>query len=624
MAVTADIRELVVRRRDSCVKFKDDKPRKFRKEALDFYNGVNLSCYGDSGDGLSTVVSRDVMESIESMMPPLLRPFVAGEQVVSFDPVDDSDVKAAKQATEYVNHVFRRHNNVLEVAQSALKDGLLFRMGIAKTVLEEEEGEPENYDGLTEDQLTALRVQSVAEGRDIAGDVSQTPDGLFSVKLAPKKVKRFRVYIIAPDEFLYEERLANLGQASFLGHTRTMTVADVIAMGIDPKKAKALQTGKPTEEQDARFTDEGGTNSTNTEDWAQDDLARPVQVDECYVRCDYNGDGVLEWRKVILGGAQSMLLLDEPASRHPYSVWTPIPMSHKLVGLGMYDLTRDIQMQKTALVREQLNNLYLVNRPQREVLDGQVNIDDLLNPAVNSIVRVKQSGAIRPLTTPFVAAETFGMIEYLDGQREARTGVTRYNQGMDANSLNKTATGMNIISNNSQQRQELVARHFGEFLKDIFGKLLDLVREHADQEDVARLTGGFVPWPTDYDANVSVGLGTNNKDQLVAHLNALMQVDEKIIQLQQGLNGPLLTAENVYEKLKRLCEAMGLKGGSYYTDPANAQQQQPQEPPQDPLASDKIKAETDIEKAKIKQETDLQIAAMKQPPVPDVSMAPVL
>lgn len=616
MAAPADFRELVVRRRDACVKFKDGKPARDRREALDFYNGKNLACYGDSGDGLSTVVSRDVMESIESVMPPLLRPFVAGEEVVQFEPVEAQDEEATKQATEYVNHVFRRHNNVLSVTQSALKDGLLFRLGVAKTVVEEEEGEAESYEGLAEAELEALRAQAQGENRDVVGDIAQDPaTGLYGAKLAPRKHKKFRVYVIAPDEFLYEERLASLCQASFLGHSKTATVADVIAMGIDEKKAKALSTGKPTEEQDARFRDE----ETATEDWKQDDLARPVQIDECYIRCDYNGDGVLEWRKVILGGAQSTLLSDEAVEDHPYSVWTPIPMSHKLVGLSMFDITRDIQMQKTALVREQLNNLYLVNRPQRTVLDGKVNIDDLLNPAINGIVRVKEMGAVQPLTTPFVAAETFGMIEYLDGQREARTGVTRYNQGMDANSLNKTATGMNIISNNSQQRQELLARHFGEFLKDIFGKMLGLVRQHATPEDVAKLTGGFVPWPTDYDATVSVGLGTNNKDQLVGHISQLMQVDEKIIQLQGGLDGPILTAPNVYEKLKRLCEAMGLKGDAYYTDPSKpvdpaTQPQQQAEPPQDPLAPDKIKAETEIGKAKIKQETELQIAAMKQPP----------
>ncbi len=621
MSAPADFRSLVVRRRDACVKFTEDKPRTNRREALDFYNGKNLDLYGDSGNGMSTVVSRDVMEAIEGIMPPLVRPFVAGEEVVAFEPVEEADEEAVAQATDYVNHVFRRHNNVLHVAQTGLKDGLLFRMGVAKTVVEEvEDGEPEVYDGLGDEDLIALRGMLAQEGRDTAGDTKQDrATGLYSVTVPPRMGKRYRVYIVAPDEFLYEERLASLTEATFLGHRRMITLADLIDMGIDEKAAKELDSKKPETdgEEEARF-DDGG----RQEEWKSDDMARPVWVDECYIRCDYEKNGVLVWRKVLVAGAGSTFLSDEAADDHPYSVWTPIPMPHKLVGLSMFDLTRDIQMQKTALVREQLNNLYLVNRPQREVLDGQVNIDDLLSPALNGVVRVKQMNSINQLTTPFVAAETFGMIEYLDSQREARTGVTRYNQGMDSNSLNKTATGMNIISSNSQQRQELVARQFGEFLKDIFQKVLDLAKRHAEPEEVARLTGKpFVDWPTDYDATVSVGLGTNNKDQLVGHLMGLAQMHEKIIGLQQGLNGPLVQAQDVYEVLKRLPEAMGLKG-AFFTDPGDMQQQpQTQEPPQDPLAEARLKQDTELQKQEMKSVTDIEVARIKQPPPPPYAVA---
>ncbi len=611
MLTPAAFRELVVKRRDSCVKFKNGQPSRDRREAMQFYRGDNLSLYGDSGDGLSTVVSRDTMEAIEGMMPPLIRPFVAGEEVVSFDPVEAQDEEGAKQATEYVNHVFRRHNNVLSVAQTGLKDGLLFRLGVAKTVMEEcEEGGPEQFADLTQEELDTI------DPARIAGDIGQDPaTGLFNVTLAPKKVKKFRVHIIAPDEFLYEERLSSLGGATFVGHTKQATLGDLIAMGLDETKCKALSSGEPDDERDDRFKDE--STRSDEGDWQSDDLARPVWVDECYIRCDYQGDGTLEWRKAILGGSGKELLLDEAADDHPYSAWTPIPIPHKLVGLSIHDLTRDVQMQKTALQREMLNNLYLVNRPQREVLDGKVNMDDLMQPALNGSVRVKEMNSIRQLVTPFVAEKTFGMIEYQDSVREARTGVTRYNQGMDANSLNKTATGMNIIASNSQQRQELVARQFGEFLKDVFEKLLALVTQHAAPEDVAKLRGEFVPWPSEIDAIASVGLGTNNKDQLVSHLMALLQTDAQIVGLQQGVNGPLLTAPDIYEKLRRLPEAMGLKG-SFYTDPSapaeeaqgtEAQPEQPTEP--DPMAEAQIKAQTDIQIAQMQEATKVTIARME-------------
>lgn len=610
-----DIRQAVIKRRDACVTYKDGQPSRDRREAMQFYRGDNLACYGDSGDGLSTVVSRDTMEAIESMMPPLLRPFVAGEQVVSFDPMEAQDEESTKQSTEYVNHVFGRDNNVLQVVQTSLKDGLMLREAIAKTVAEEDDAEeaPEVFDGLDETQVMQLRVMLAGEGRDIAGDIEQDPaTGLYSVTVPPRRVMRYRVHIIAPDEFLREERLASLKAGSFFGHRKQTRLGDLIEQGIDEKKAKSLATGRPesSEEADERFDDE----DDDAQNWAQDDLARPVWVDECYIRCDYSGKGVLEWRKVLIGGSNNVILSDEGVDGHPYSHWTPIPIPHKLTGLSIHDLTRDVQMQKTALQRETMNNLYLVNRPQREVLDGQVNIDDLLQPAINGVVRVKQQGAIRDLTTPFVAGQSFGMIEYLDGVREARTGVTRYNQGMDSNSLNKTATGMSIISNNSQQRQELVARQFGEFLKDIFEKLHDLIVQHAQPEEVARVCGNFVPWPKEYDMNVSVGLGTNNKDQTVAHIMALLELDKGIIQLQGGIQGPLLTAQNIHEKLKLLVEAMGFKGNDrYYTDPASLPPpEQPEGEQEDPLAEVKLKAAADLQEAEIDNQTDLEKERMRQ------------
>lgn len=608
---SSDFRDLVVRRRDSCVNFKDGKAGRERREALKFYRGDNLSDYGDSGDGLSTVVSRDTMEAIEGVMPPLVRPFVAGEEVVSFEPIEKNDTEAAQQATDYVNHVFRRHNSVLDVAQTGLKDGLLFRLGVAKTVMEEcDEGSPEDYAGLTLEDLDELRLS----GAELAGPAIQDEvTGLFNVTIAPKKVRKFRVHIIAPEEFLYEERLASLDQATFLGHSKQITLADLIDMGIDEKKAKGLSSGRPqTQDRDDRYEDEDET------EYDDDDLARPIWVDECYIRCDYEQTGVLEWRKVLLGGSQSTILSNEKADGHPYSAWTPVPIPHKLVGLSLADLTKDIQLQRTAIKREAMNALYLANRPMREVVDGQVNLDDLLNPTVGGVVRVKQTGQVRELPSggTGVLNNVMAMDEALSAEREARTGVTRYNQGMDANSLNKTATGMSIISNNSQQRQELVARQFGEFLKDIFERLLALVSQHADPADVERLRGKpFIPWPTDYDTNVSVGLGTNNKDQLVGHLMALSQMYERIIALQQGIQGPLVTAANVYEVMKRLPEAMGLKG-DFFTDPSQQQALPPQEEPVDPLAEPKLKAETDIAEARIKQETELTKEQMRRQVIP--------
>lgn len=584
----ADLRTLVAKRRDASFKHVTGELSNARREALQFYRGDNLAIYGDSGDGLSTVVSRDTMEAVESMLPALLKPFVAGDEAVRFEPRGIEDEEGAKQATEYVNYLFQNHNDGFRVIYDSMKDGLLFRYGCGKVVMEEvEDTERDRYEGL---DLAGRQALEADDAQTIEGDIEDNGDGTFNVAVQRVEKRRtFRVYVVPPEQFMYEPRIASLDDATFLAHHSQKPVGDLIAMGLDKDKCRKLQPGSPDTFED----DERHRWDNHDENLDDDDPARKVWVDECYIRCDYKGDGMLGWRKVIIAGNDNTLLLNEEAEDHPFVGWTPIPEPHKLVGMGIADLTRDIQMQKTALKREGLNAMYLANRPMREVVEGQVNIDDLLSPSVGGVVRVKSAGMVREIPSggTGVLGNVLQMTEALDADREARTGVTRYNQGLDANSLNKTATGVSIISNASMQRQELVARHYAEsFLKDAFRKLLKLTIRYQDKAQVIRLRGKWVDvdpsaWKSSYDMSISVGLGTGNKDQQMAHLTNLLSIQQQIAEGQGGPNGPVVTWENIYEAAKAVPEAMGFKGADkFFTDPTPEEGEQAAPPPQDPAA----------------------------------------
>lgn len=627
----ADLVDLVKRRRDASVRYLNDTQSSDRREALQFYRGDNLTLYGDSGNGLSTVVSRDVLEAVESMLPGLIKPFVAGDEAVRFEPSLPDDEDGAKQATVFINNRFTTDNSAFRVVYDFAKDGLLYRLGIAKVVYEEvDESEIETLRGLDRQAYEALdALVRQDKSAEILDDPVQEEDGTITCKVKKQKTRgTYRVHIIAPDEFIHEDRLASLEDATFLGHRKNETVGDLIAMGLDKKKCEDLQgIDVPSQEADERH----GRDEFR-EDFDDDDLARKVTVSDCYLRCDYDGTGTLQWRRVIVAGNENELLLNEPAEDHPFVAWTPIPIPHKLIGSSIHDVVRDIQMQKTAVVREAFNALYLSNRPQREVVEGQVNIEDLLNPSVGGIVRVKGSGMIREIPSggEGVAQQSLAMVEYMDGQREQRTGSTRYNQGMDANSLNKTATGISIIQNASTQRLEAISRHLAEAMMGIFRKMLALVSRYADKKEIIRVQGKWVEmdpadWRTGYDMSVSVGLGTGNKDQMAAHITNLMEIQKEIGMAQQGMTGPVVTWENVYEAAKRLTENLGLKGVErYFTDPApqgqgqdgadpNAQQPsqppaQPQEPPPvDPLQQAQMDAELEIKKARIMADAKIEV-----------------
>ncbi len=620
-----DLRSLTAKRRDAAFGHVSGELKRARIEASQFYRGENLSLYGDSGDGLSTVVSRDTMEAIESLMPPLLKPFVSGDEVVRFDPVGPEDEEPAKQATDWCNYLFTNHNDAFRVVYDSMKDGLLFRYGCAKVVMEEvEEATVESYEGV--DLATIQAIEADKELEIVGDEVEQTGDDAFNVRVQ-RKVKRrmFRVIVLPPEQFLYESRLGSLDDATFLAHHAEKPVGDLIAMGLDKKKCRELKSGSPINSTDdnQRFLWEDDSDDQLDDD----DPARKVWVDECYIRCDYDGNGTLVWRKVVIGGNDNTLLLDEEVDDHPFQGWTPIPEPHKLVGMSIADIVRDIQMQKTAVKRENLNALYLSNRPRIGVVDGQVNIDDLLSPSVGGFVRMKAAGAIEALPSggEGVMSQSLAMIEALDTEREARTGVTRYNQGMDANSLNKTATGVSIITNASQQRQELIARQYAEsFLKGVFRKLLKLTIRYPEKQAVIRLRGEWVEidpseWKTSYDMSIAVGLGTGNKDQQIAHLNALTQVQSQIAQAQDGLQGPLLTWENVYETVKMYPEAMGFKGvEKFFTDPGKGkeeggqpEQQSEQQPDPNAMAQQQAQAATEQHAAELAQKHDTAIETAK-------------
>jgi hypothetical protein len=319
---------------------------------------------------------------------------------------------------------------------------------------------------------------------------------------------------------------------------------------------------------------------------------REVWITECYIRCDWDGDGIAERRKVTVAGSGQEILDNEPWDGPlPFVSLTPIIMPHRFFGLSVADLVMDLQLIKSTIVRQILDNLYLSNNG-RHVISEQVNLDDMMTARPGGIVRLKNGalpgqGHIVPLDTPMVAAQAFPMLEYLDGVRENRTGVTRYMQGIDADSLNKTATGISQIMTAAQQRVELIARVFAETgVKDLFRKILELVNRHQSAPRIIRLRNRWVPmdprqWTTQMDVSIAVGLGTGNKDQTLIHLRSLLEIQVQAIRMQGGVDGPLVRLENVYNTLAKLVENAGLKSAdAYFTDPA----QRPPAPPPAPAA----------------------------------------
>jgi hypothetical protein len=333
-------------------------------------------------------------------------------------------------------------------------------------------------------------------------------------------------------------------------------------------------------------------------------------VTEAYPLVDFDGDGIAERRMVlIIGGKVAKYkkggYANEEVDRVPLVTTTPILMPHKLYGLSIADQVMDLQLIKSTVFRQVLDNMYLTNNSRMMALDGMVNIDDLLTVRPGGIVRVKAFDAVKPLQAPPLGAPAFQLLEYIDTVRENRTGVTRYNQGLDADSLNKTATGINTIYTAAQQRIELIARIFAETgVKDLFWAILELVQKHSSKAQMMRLNGAWSQvdpreWKNKFDMTVSVGLGTGSHSMQLQGMQLLLQTTQQL-----GLTpyGQLLVSpQNAYAQVMSLARAIDPKrANTYFTDPKG---QMPQQAP-DP------KIEAQLEKARMQDDTKRKMKAV--------------
>ena len=574
-----------------------------RTQALDYYLGRP---FGNEVEGRSQVVSTDVADTVEWVMPSLLKIFASGDRVVAFNPRGPEDVEASEQETDYVNFLVMEKNPGLEILYTWFKDALLSKVGYVKVCFEEtEDTDEEYYEGLADDEFALLTQDP--EVQPIEYEQVMTEYGpAHNVRLKRiSKSRKLKIYPVPPEELLLSTTHRNIGlqNASFVQHRTRKTISEMRAQGYDIDDNVRADEGDEISLSDESigrdlYDEFSGDNDGERE-------MRRILVRETFLRIDRDGDGIAELRRVLTVGDQ--ILEDEICDLIPFAAITPILMPHRHIGRSYADLIMDLQLIKSTIMRQILDNMYLANNGRYAASD-RVNLDDLLVSRPGGVVRVQgdPAGAIMPLQHPILGPAAFSMVEYIDTMRENRSGVTKYNQGLDSNSLNKTATGMTQIMNASQQRIELVARLFAETgVKDLFLIVHAMCRKHSQKAEVMRLRNSWVPidprqWKRRTDLQISVGLGTGNKDQMLQHLMMILQSQREAIQI--GIASP----KNIYNALVKLTQNAGFKNpDEFWTDPEQA----PPQPPQpDPNVQ---KAEIEAQDAEKQRQADIAVKQME-------------
>ena len=614
-----------------------------RRKALQYYN---REAYGNEVEGRSSIVTGEVAEVVDGALPQLLRVFTQSDEMVRFEPKGAGDEEKAKQATEYVNWVLNHDNSGVILFHNWFKDALLQKNGIVKVYWDEQtDVTKEKYENLNEEELTMLmsdpEVEVVSQDMEEVMPASIDPmSGMqipavfsYSVKLKrTKKNGKVIVENVPPEEFLISKKARTIADAPFVAHRKLTTRSELVAMGFDKTIVDTLPSYSDltySEERVARY-DRG---EMPDEQASLDKAMQDVEVYECYIKTDYDEDGIAELRKVTYAGSE--ILDNEEVDFVPFCSICPIPMPHKFFGHSLADRATDLQLIKSTVTRQILDNLYLTNNSRMGVVEGQVNLDDMLTVTAGGIVRIKNPNAIVPLSVPPTASQSFPMLQYLDQVQSKRTGVNDAQQGLDPNILqNTTATAVAAMQSAAAGKIEMVARIFAETgVKDLFEKVLALLCKYQDKARIIRLRGKYVSidpreWVNGFDISINVGLGTGNKQEQMAMVAMVLQKQEQILQTQ-GFNNPLVTLTQYRETLGRFIEAAGYKDSSEFFKeiPPELEQQianpQPQQPPVDPAVQAymaQAQAQMQIDQAKAQQqmaidqqkaEADMQLAMAK-------------
>ena len=592
--------------------YKDGKLTEQRSDALDRYYGKK---YGNEQEGRSQIVTRDVADVIEWIMPSLMKIFTSGDQVVKFEPQGPEDVEMAKQSTDYVNYVIMRQNPGFHTIYQWFKDALLQKNGVVKHYWDDSsETLREEYKNLTEEEFMALLVDDnveVKEHTEVIDEegVPSSHDVVVNRTYADGQV---RIEPVPPEEFLIDKYAKTIDTARFVAHRVKRTKSELIEQGYPKSKIENVFNNDEADykaERLSRFSHEQDNSP-------EGDIDDGVWVTECYLRVDYDNDGIAELRKVTKVGDE--LLDNEAVDSVPFSSLTPIPMPHKFYGLSIYDLISDLQLIKTTLMRNLLDNMYLTNNGRYEVVEGQANLDDLMTSRPGGIVRVRTPGAVNPLGTPQLDQNSFNMLGYLDSIREERTGVSKNSMGLSENGLksHQTATGVGQMMTAAQQKIELIARIFAETgMKDLANSVYMLVQKFEKPEKIVRLNNRWTTlypheWKEKLDCVAQVGLGFGNKDMNLMHLGRLSQTIQMIA--QHPAAGMLLKPKNVYNLVAEQIKAMGMKNvDDFITDPGDQDVPKKQGPSPEEQAK-QMEAQLKAEEIKVKLQKLQQESAIKQ------------
>jgi len=558
---------------------------------LDYYNGEE---FGNEEEGFSQVVTRDVLETVEGIMPDLMKIFTAGDEVVAFDPAYPGDEENVQLEGAYMNHLFYNRYDGYTCLYTWFKDALLMKNSYVMTdYCMKEQVQFTTYEGLTEEEFKVLE-----DGQSDDENLEGTEWELDSYEPNPANEELYDARVrltrwqgvpeftnIPSEEFLIKDRSVCIKDAAFVAWTPTKTRGELIEMGFDEddleNAAPSSNSNADKPVQRARWNDprEDSAGAESISGYMNQELDYMEAWTRMY--CEEE-----ERVKLIHSFHVGMECLDyEEVDRCPIISITPFMTPHKHIGVCPADLVTDIQEIHSMIMRQMLDNLALQNAGRYTAVEGQVNYQDLIDNRIGGVIRQKMAGAVQRLDTPDLSNFTIPVLEQLQLHKENRTGVSRMTAGLDDKALNshQSMGAVTTMMSAAQNKILLIARNFAETgVKQLFKELRTLIREHQQSPDMIQVGGRFAivnpaEWQDRNDIKVTVGLGRGNKDQQLVHLQAIQGL---LSSVQNSPAGYLIQPEHTYALVTEFIKNSGFEDPTKFI--AHPSQVQPPEPAPDP------------------------------------------
>ncbi|MCP3686101.1 MAG: hypothetical protein GY861_25930 [bacterium] len=602
-----------------------------RAESTEYYLGTEPE---GTSSMQSEFVSTDVRESVLFMLPSIMRTFFGTKKIVEFVPKGPEDIEVAQQQTDYINYVIQQKNPGFQVLYDVFKDALVRKTGFVKvfwddsvtaTTHEFTNIDPQSYQALIMDKNVEVIEESVTNETIITMDpmtgeeVTQEIPASYDLKIRRLKPKdQVCIESVPPEEVLISRHARDIETASYVAHRMIKSVSDLVAMGYDQEEMEqyagyggSALDPESYEEQEARNPFDNMVYPDRNDAGGKD-----VLYVEHYLYYDYDDDGIDERIKVCTAGNGLEVLNVEPLDELPICMFCPDPEPHTAIGSCPADYLKPIQAAKSQIMRDTLDSLGHSIFPRMGVVEGQVNIDDVLNTDIGQPIRMRAPGMVQPFAVPFVGKEAFPVLGYLDEAKENRTGVSKASAGLNAEALQSTTSAaISATMSGAQGRVELICRHFAEGgLKTMFKTVNNLVIKHQEAQDVFRLNGKFIPvdpryWDSDKDMVVNVAISKSSDEEKFQVLTGLASKQEQIMQTL-GPQNPLVSMQQYANTLTRMIELAGFQDAqSFVNTEVPPMPPQPQEPPKPDAAemlaqAEAMKAQVSAQKAMIDAETD--------------------